>query len=119
MESQKRPTVEERFAEFGARIDSLLNKAEHSEFISGVKSELGVWRRWIDEVKVQSELGSMEARDRVDAGIATLTRRYSALKKQVGDLEEQLDPASGLQEAVRKELLEAKDEIMSPETWRD
>lgn len=110
-----RETFEQRFSEFGARVDRLLETAQQSELFSRVKSELEVWREWLDEARVQRELGTMEARERIEKARSSLERLYSRVKKRVEEFEGISEPPPGLAEAVRTELEKAKDDLASPE----
>ena len=118
MEKNQVPeTIETRFAQFGARIDDLLKTAEHTEFVSGLKTELAVWHEWIDETRVQLALGTMEGRDRVAEALRAIERLYSRIMKRVEDLEDLSEPLSDASEAVKYELERAKEEFASPDVF--
>lgn len=110
-------SIEERLAQFGARIDDLLQTAEHSGFVSGLKAELDVWHEWIDEARVQLALGTMEGHDRIAEGLRHIEGLHSRMVKRVEDLERRSDPLPGLGEAVKHELESAKEELSSPEAF--
>jgi multidrug resistance efflux pump len=115
--TQDPKTFEARLAQFGARIDDLLDTAEQAEFVSGLRKELGVWHEWIDEARLQAALGAMEGRDRVAEALKTLERLYSRMVKRVEELEQATEPLPGTSEAVKRELETAKVELSSPEAF--
>jgi hypothetical protein len=110
-------TLEGRFADLGAGLGRLLDKAEHSELADGLKAELKVWREWLDEARLQSALGSMEVRDRLAGPTKEIEHAYARLLKHLVALEELPDPAPHLTEAVQAELISIKEELASPKAF--
>lgn len=107
------PTMEQRLAHVGAGIDRLLAKGEHSDFVKGLKHELSTWREWMDEARVQSALGSMEARDRVAALMKKMEQVHAHISEHIDDLEASTDPVPGLRAAVERELSSVRQELPS------
>lgn len=106
-------TMEERLAEIGAGIDRLIAKTEHSDFIQSLREELQVWREWLDEVRVQASLGSMEARDRIALASKTIEKLHSKVDQRLQAIDESVEPLPGLKEEVQEELVEAKKDILT------
>jgi hypothetical protein len=106
-------TVEERLAEIGAGIDRLLDKTEHSDFINALREELQVWREWLDEVRLQASLGSMEERDRIGTASKKLERLHSELDQRVQAIDGSAEPFPGLRDAIQHELEKGQKELLS------
>lgn len=101
----KRNRMEERLADIGRRIDSAIAEAERSDSFAKVKEELGEWRVWMDESRVQSALARMEARDLLATLSNALERLSTRLDAGLKDLKEEMEPVSDdLTAAVQEEV---------------
>jgi len=71
--TQGQHSSERRLAEIGRRIDGLRQTVTDRERFHGrLNQELDIWRRWRDELAVQAELGTMDARDVLEPRVAQI-----------------------------------------------
>lgn len=111
-------SISGRFAEIGKHIDDLVARidAPNSDALKNVRGfidrELKVGREWIDEIRVQNDLGKMEVRDRIVPALDRLEIAYEKGSRRIHRLLE--DPVIDLYElgsAVTKELQGLQREI--------
>lgn len=84
-----------RFADIGKHIDDLVARTDALKNVRGfIDRELKVGREWIDEIRVQNELGKMEIRDRMAPTLDRVEIAYDNGSRRIhGFLE---DPAGSL-----------------------
>jgi len=115
METDRGPkSVESRLAEFGKRIDALLQTAEASDLASGLRAELALWHEWIDELRLQLALGTMEGRDRIEETMTSLEQLSARVLRRLSELEDLDEPVPGMTEAVAREFEDEEDKLSSP-----
>lgn len=106
-------SMEQRFADVGRRIDSLLQKTRDVDWENGpVGDELDVWRRWRDEVQVQAKLASMDARDAFGPTLERLERTVGRAQEVLDDVLDGADfDADELQSEIARELAGLRREL--------
>lgn len=117
MEPTDTDTMASRLAGFGARIDDLLAAIGDSDFAPALREELGVWKGWIDEARVQSALGAMEGHDRVNEAMEALEALYSRMRRHLDLIRDATDPVPGLENEIRRELRDARGVLAGPDAF--
>lgn len=102
-----------RFADLGKHIDDLVTRIEALTNVRGlITGELKVGREWIDEIRVQTELGKMEIRDRMVPALDRVEIAYDHGSRRIhGFLEDPAVDSDELRSAVKKELQSLQREI--------
>ena len=102
-----------RFADIGKHIDDLVARTDGLTNVRGfIDRELKVGREWIDEMRVQNELGKMEIRERTTPVLDRLELAYDDGSRRIhGFLEDPTTDPDELRIAVKKELQGLQREI--------
>jgi hypothetical protein len=116
MQATDTQSMEQRLAALGARIDELLDSTSQAELSHRLKGELDVWRRWIEEARIQAALGAMEGHDRLHSALRSLEHLYASMRKQL-DLQDATEPLPGLDRAIREELRDASKTLAGPDAF--
>lgn len=108
-------SMEQRLAEIGRRIDSLMDKAGDVGGVRGaLAKELDVWRRWRDELHLKAELAGMDARDALEATLEKVEvafgRAHELMDELVAGVDFDADEVGAL---VAKEMSGLRRELES------
>ena len=91
MDTGQMRSMEERLAGIGRHIDQLMRKGDGVGDLDGAANELAVWKRWRDELHLQTRLGAVEARDALKPMLDKLEHAFAAIVNDLDDPTEAID----------------------------
>ncbi len=101
------PTLESRFAQIGARLDSVVEQAESegrerlADRARVLRYDVAALRARVEDFDVQAHLAGMNARDRVQPLLDDVSLRSTNARHALADLREHASSASqAIQEGV-------------------
>ena len=104
--------MEDQLASLGARVDRVIDGIENSHLARSLRKELRLWHVWMDESRLQVELGKMDAAQRLEAAQKTIDRLRARMMSELTKSAD--EPLPHLEAALEREFADAKSELASP-----